>query len=341
MFSLSKCGIAFPTLSRAILSARNKSSIIESLASSRSLIRVSGTEVAPFLQGLITNDINHVSQKSAAAAMYTMFLNKPGRILYESIIYKLPADENALYIECDRTVSAELRKHLLLFRVRKKIDVDIADDSFRIWTVFPSRDFDQMKKSAEKPDTPNVQDIIRFQDPRCAALGTRIFASADITRNRIRSAWPENEIAESTDEYDYAQHRYNLGIGEGVHEVPAGKCFPFEANCDFLHGISFHKGCYLGQEFTARTYHTGVIRKRLMPIEFNSAAPQTTEFKFDSAIVDADGNSVGKLRGRRNRFAIGLLRVDQALGAKVLRIDGAEASTRRPFWWPTIASETK
>ncbi|CAH1400617.1 unnamed protein product [Nezara viridula] len=70
----------------------------------------------------------------------------------------------------------------------------------------------------------------------------------------------------------YTLCRYKLGIGEGINELLFGQSFPLEMNCDYLNGVSFNKGCYIGQELTARTFHTGVIRKRLMPLLFESEA---------------------------------------------------------------------
>lgn len=96
-------------------------------------------------------------------------------------------------------------------------------------------------------------------DPRLNELGWRIF----VPREKSNSFSPK-DIAIST-ESSYTKLRYALGVAEGVKELPSAACFPLESNGDYLHGISFHKGCYLGQELTARTHHTGVVRKRIMP----------------------------------------------------------------------------
>ena len=72
----------------------------------------------------------------------------------------------------------------------------------------------------------------------------------------LQSATPE----------DYLSHRLQVGVAEGPGEVPKEACTPLEYNLDYLNGVSFTKGCYLGQELTARTHHTGVIRKRVVPI---------------------------------------------------------------------------
>ena len=68
---------------------------------------------------------------------------------------------------------------------------------------------------------------------------------------------------------EYKLLRYRLGVCEGSQEIPFDKVTPLEHNVEYMHGVSFHKGCYLGQELTARTHHTGVIRKRIMPLEFS------------------------------------------------------------------------
>ena len=74
-----------------------------------------------------------------------------------------------------------------------------------------------------------------------------------------------NEV-EGVSLQDYTSFRYRMGLSEGLDDHPFAACFPLESNGDYLHAISFFKGCYIGQELTARTYHTGVVRKRLMPV---------------------------------------------------------------------------
>lgn len=329
-------------LGRGYCSSRPVPVVLENLSSTRSLIRASGDEVQPFLQGLITNDINHVARPGKSVAMYTLFLNKPGRVLYDALIYNVPDEANTFYIECDRNAASELRKHLTMFRVRKKIELDVVGDELSVWAAFPLEESVQAKKVGleERSDSCRKETLLQFVDPRCAALGTRIIASSTLTDIEIKSIWPDSSVVESS-KLDYAEHRYKLGIGEGLVEIPTGKSFPFEANCDFLHGISFHKGCYLGQEFTARTYHTGVIRKRLMPLRLGSNSTVVSDLPIDSPIAGGDGQSVGKLRGVRNQYAIGILRVEQALKSEVLKIGGTEATTCRPSWWPIVSGENK
>lgn len=335
-----------PLLGRRYFASENAPShqiLFENLSSKRSLLRMRGNEMFQFLQGLITNDISHVKDASGDAdcAMFTMFLNKPGRVLYDAIIYKRRSDDQSCLIECDQAIVNDLRRHLMLYRVRKKIDIDIINDELSVWTAFIDN-----RKSANKSQQiieipkPIVDSgghkMIACPDPRFSHIGTRFIVPLDFQIQQFQQNFAQNKVkcSLSNDEYNYTEHRYVHGIGEGSTEIQPLKMFPFEANCDYLHGISFHKGCYLGQEFTARTYHTGVIRKRLMPIVLNEKL--NGDVQYDAAITNETGQLIGKLKGIRNRHAIGSLKVDQALSSKYLKIGEHIAITKRPSWWPRI-----
>ena len=101
-------------------------------------------------------------------------------------------------------------------------------------------------------------DIKGFGDPRLEELGWRVLLGPEA---EVETKYNIDIVEES----EYKAFLYSLGVGEGAVDFPTGNSFPLESNGDYLHGISFQKGCYIGQELTARTHHTGVIRKRLMP----------------------------------------------------------------------------
>lgn len=101
--------------------------------------------------------------------------------------------------------------------------------------------------------------------------------------------------------YNYKIHRYVFGVCEGVEEIQPSSRFPFELNCDYLNGISFNKGCYLGQEFTARTYHTGTIRKRIMPVIIHPSS-DVQSIKIDNPILNEKNQIIGKIMGIEGNF---------------------------------------
>lgn len=325
------------TTSASLATSSKSALLLENLSDRRSLIRIHGNEADTFLQGLITNDVNHLSKPDANGGIFALFLNKGGRILYDAIVYKQKSEEKTFLIECDKNVTENLIKHLRLFRVRKKIDIDSVAENLAIWTLFTQSN-ESIKLNATDEQNLERNNIFYLTDPRLKLLGSRLIVPQTTKENDLVSLLPRETIQLSSLEYNYKEHRYQLGVGEGVDELKLEKSFPFEANCDYLHGISFHKGCYLGQELTARTYHTGVIRKRLMPIKLSTNSPlSNVDSSVDVSINNEDGQAVGKLRGIGCNWALGLLRIEMALKSSKLLIKEAEGTTCRPAWWPVEA----
>ena len=123
-------------------------------------------------------------------------------------------------------------------------------------------------------------------------------------------------------------------MAEGPDDIPQGKCTPLEHNLDYMHGVSFHKGCYLGQELTARTHHTGVIRKRILPLKVEG---ELTENDNDEvlAVINQSGKSVGKIRRVHGGVGIGLMRLKESFSAEKLTVNGTLVTIEKPTWWPS------
>lgn len=327
-----KCPLHTRTLSKNV--SFETKTLFENLSHQRSLLRVSGNKVYEFLQGLSTNDVFHL-RKSSTDALFTMFLNKQGRVLYDALIYKIKNEESTVLIECDRAIQSQLKQHLTSFRIRKSISIDIADHELSVWACFQSKGDhnEDLKKSFCKFQNRKWDEqVLIYVDPRVSLLGLRIIAPSSFTIHNFQNI-KQNLHCVLTDKlYNYIKHRYIYGISEGIFEIPTLQTFPFEVNCDYLKGISFHKGCYLGQEFTARTYHTGVIRKRIMPITIH--CNNESKILCNSPVFNENGVLIGKIRGIQNEHAIGSLKVDQALCSKFLKVENYNASTHRPTWWP-------
>ena len=181
-----------------------------------------------------------------------MFLNTQGRVLFDTfIIKKTPSD---YLIECDQVVQDKLVKHLKMYKVRRKINI----------SVIQNQSLGALFDTENVLEDVNCDDIdFYYKDSRAKELGFRIVGSSNNFMNNLD---------------EYTEYRYKLGICEGSNEIPLGKCTPLEYNVEYMHGVSFQKGCYIGQELTARTHHTGVIRKRIMPIRFSSELKGNFEF---------------------------------------------------------------
>lgn len=303
---------------------------LEPLAT-RELIRVHGNEAMPFLQGLVTNDVSRLQDPNGPTSIYALFLNLGGRVLFDTIIYRTN-DPDTFLLECDREASSDFRRHLRTYRVRKRIDIDTVDDEYVPWVLFNEQNTNGIS-------TDKAEDLFITQDPRLDALGTRILAPTDLGLDKLtKNLWQHHEVVASspTPESNYKLLRYKQGIGEGVEELTPGKCFPLEANADYLNGVSFNKGCYVGQELTARVHHSGVIRKRYMPVRF------TAPVSANHIVQSVAGANLGRVLGHAYNRGVALLRIEPVLGGQQqLVIDGERCFADRPLWWPNDATTNK
>lgn len=299
---------------------------------SKKLLKVSGADASDFLQGLITNDMGHFDD--GAKCMYAMFLNNKGRVLYDSLIYKW--DDNSFLLECERSVFTSLLRHLSLYKLKRNICFDDASAGYDIWTLIspPNTSFPEITFDSKSH-------INLFPDPRLKELGCRLITLNSQNAATLTELFGKDIILKDEDVYRYA--RYKLGVGEGPDELPPGACFPLEVNCDYLHGVSFHKGCYIGQELTARVHHTGVVRKRLMPLRFIELISVLENLDKEEAIVPARKSSgkIGVLRGFVHDFGIGLLRIKDAIEAGTVKMNNYTAEVIKPSWWPVQAPKEK
>ncbi|XP_030370103.1 putative transferase CAF17, mitochondrial [Scaptodrosophila lebanonensis] len=325
-FCMRSFGILPPAATaKAMVSRPSKNAFTLEPLENRELIRVHGGEVIPFLQGLVTNDVARLQASDGPSSIYALFLNRGGRVLYDTIIYRTN-DPNTYLLECDREASSELRRHLRTFRVRKRIEIDSVDDEYVPWVIFNEGKGNSLNDASVAPE------LFITPDPRLPTLGIRVLAPTHMGWGRlVKSFWRNNELGVSTatPESNYKLLRYKQGVGEGINELPPGKCLPLEANADFLSGVSFNKGCYMGQELTARVHHSGVIRKRYMPIRL------TGPVKKSMIVKSLAGANLGHLFGHTNDRALALLRIEQVLnGQQELIVDGERCYAEKPCWWP-------
>lgn len=127
------------------------------------------------------------------------------------------------------------------------------------------------------------------------------------------------------------------GVPEGVHDLPPGVALPLESNLVFMNGVSFTKGCYVGQELTARTHHTGVIRKRLFPVQLLGLLPEGG-ITPGTTVLTESGQAVGKYRAGQGDVGLALLHSEKIKGPLHIRTteSGWVALTASvPDWWPT------
>ncbi|XP_051871423.1 putative transferase CAF17 homolog, mitochondrial isoform X2 [Pristis pectinata] len=235
-------------------------------------------------------------------------------------------EEPTMLIECDATLLDDIQKHLKIYKIRRKVDISLCPDLF-VWAVLPS---EQSIDASSDLEASGKKVLVCTRDPRTDAMGWRLVLS------KIDS--PLDVIPESRlgDIQDYHRHRYKIGIAEGVKDLPSGEAIPLESNLVYMNGISFTKGCYIGQELTARTHYTGVIRKRLMPIQLdNSLPPGNVPEK--AQIITESGKLAGRFRNYEGDVGLALIRLAYANEPlHVLTTGDVRVWLRAsmPNWWP-------
>ncbi|KAM4688628.1 putative transferase CAF17, mitochondrial [Discoglossus pictus] len=296
------------------------------LAENRGLLRFRGPDTNVFLQGLMTNDIEQLRE----GALYSHLLNVQGRTLYDVILYRLSKEQNDqadILLECDMSALEPIQKHLKVYNFRRKVDVTLCPE-LSVWAVIPAL------KPQNPPDNPLPAPVVLCNpDPRVAMMGWRLVAE---TGGNPVDLLPESSMGNFK---DYSKLRYEQGVPEGVNDLPPGVALPLESNLAYMNGISFSKGCYIGQELTARTHHTGVIRKRLVPVQLSLPLPDDAK---EVEILTKSGKSAGKYRSGGGNIGLALLRlahINEELHIKISDKETISVKASQPEWWPK-ASDT-
>ncbi|XP_045706507.1 putative transferase CAF17, mitochondrial isoform X2 [Phyllostomus hastatus] len=172
---------------------------------------------------------------------------------------------------------------------------------------------------------------ILTRDPRTVRMGWRL-----LTQDEGPALLPRARLG---DVWDYHRHRYQQGVPEGVHDLPPGVALPLESNLAFMNGVSFTKGCYIGQELTARTHHMGIIRKRLFPVQLVGPLPSGV-ITPGTVVLTESGQAAGKYRAGQGDVGLALLHLDKVKGLLHVRTAGGgqvALTASAPDWWPTAA----
>ena len=212
----------------------------------RSIITVSGKDRKLFLQRLLTNDVTKVSKNNS---IYCCLLNPQGRFLYDFFIYE---DNDELLLDCNQEQSTEIINKLSLYKLNSNVFLAKREDLVILSILTNS-----------KKNISNIANLI-YPDPRNIKMGFRVIVKTSELNNISLhdSLLKENVI----NYYDYC--RIYLGIIDDS-DLIFNKSFILEYNFNKLNAVDYNKGCYIGQEVTARTYYKGVIRKKICLVKFN------------------------------------------------------------------------
>lgn len=253
-----------------------------------------GPDAERFLHDLLpANILERPCGSPGAGPIYTAFLSAQGRILHDVFVYAPPKDTpepGDWYIEVDAESTGSLLKHLKKHKLRSKFALAaVPPDQLAVYYVWPSPSLSTPNPpaaaAASSSSSPAPSERrIGGPDPR-PGLGSRFLfppssAPGALGLNSPSSAWVESTVR------DYTVHRMLNGIAEGSPEIVSGGALPQESNIDFFtDGIDFHKGCYLGQELTIRTHHTGVVRKRILPCQLYANSDDASDSASSPSLI--------------------------------------------------------
>jgi folate-binding protein YgfZ len=234
---------------------------------------------------------NDVDKLALGQPLYAALLTPQGKILFDFLL----ADDGAgnILIDCWTPARDNLVRRLSLYRLRAKVEITPRDDL----AVFASWSGDELSG-------------IAFEDPRLPALGVRSIAATGEGLN------------------GYLLHRLALGIPEGP-DFGSDKVFALDGGLDELHGVAFDKGCYVGQELTARMKHRGTARKRMLLVESADKSALTA-----GSDLRANGHSIGELVSVYGNRGFALVRLDrlEEVGAAPIDAAGVIVRVTKPHW---------
>ncbi|MGH7097257.1 MAG: YgfZ/GcvT domain-containing protein [Stellaceae bacterium] len=280
----------------------------------RGVLAVAGLERRSFLQGLISNDSERLGP---AEVRYAALLTAQGRYLHD---FLLAEASETLWLDCEKARLADLKRRLSLYRLRAKVALDERAD-LAVAAVFGEGACAALGLPADPGAAAPFADGLALSDPRLLALGARVL----LPREALAAALAARGIAEA-DFAAYDRLRLAEGVPDGSRDLIPEKSLLLESGFDELNGIDWQKGCYIGQELTARTKYRGLVKRRLFPVRIDGPTPQP------GTPVLAEGREVGEMRSAREGLGLALLRLDAAAANTPLAAGAATLIPSRPDW---------
>ncbi|MDE1905649.1 MAG: folate-binding protein YgfZ [Rhodospirillales bacterium] len=255
----------------------------------RGVLELTGEDRVAFLNGLVSND---VARAVPGNAVWAAMLTPQGKYLVDFFIL---SDGERLLLDAPLAEIPALMQKLRRYKLRSAVEIKDASDRLKVFSTW----------DGVPPPVP-----LTAADPRLPQAGYRCLSEDDLPCNATAA--------------DYAAHRIALGLPDGAPDLEADKTLLLEAGFDELGGVDWEKGCYMGQELTARTKYRGLIKRRLLPVRLEKPGLAA------GTPVMAEGVEIGTLRSSAGGMAMASLRLD-ALD-KPLMADGAAVHPCPPGW---------
>lgn len=276
----------------------------------RATIAVAGADAKSFLQGLVTNDLDHVAPDRA---IYAALLTPQGRYLFDFFIFEIAG---VLHLDCEAARRDELIKRLTTYKLRAKVTLAPAEQE--IFAAFGDGATAAFGLPTEPGQARAFAGGIAYVDPRNAKAGVRIVAPDDSAVAELKS------IGIGRAEHaSYDSMRVKLGLPESGRDMVAEKALLLEFGFEALNGVNFEKGCYVGQEVTTRMKRRDLVKKQLMPVTIMGTPPEP-----GTKILRGDVEA-GEMRSSKDGVGLAMLRLDLIEDADGLTAGAARIVPRR------------
>lgn len=281
----------------------------------RALIRIDGADARAFLQGIVSNDVNKVSP---ARAIYAALLTPQGKYLHDFFIAELGG---ALVLDCEAARRDDLLRRLSRFKLRSKVSLAPGPEGHAVALIYGGGALSAFGLPSERGAAKPFAGGVAFADPRLVEIGARGVLPTPGARGELAAAGIAPGVPAA-----YEALRLELGLPDGSRDLEIEKSILLESGFDELAGVDWDKGCYMGQELTARTHYRALIKKRLVPVRISGPTPEP------GTPIVAAGTEVGVMRSAGDGAGLALLKIEAIAGAAELAAGAARIEPRKPFW---------
>ena len=260
----------------------------------RGVIALQGADSVAFLQGLISQDLNQIT---ADRAGYGALLTPQGKFLFDFMILRAG---DALLLDVERARLEDLLRRLTMYRLRSKVELADASARYAIAAVVGDEVAARLGLEQRPGACRPLGEGFALVDPRLTRLGVRVLlppAALGPTLEGLGFA----ALAPAA----YERLRITAGVPDGSRDLVTERSTLLESGFEELNGVDFAKGCFVGQELTARMKYRGLVRKRLLPVMLEGPRPDP------GAVISHDGREIGEMRSSVEGHGLALLRLDR------------------------------
>lgn len=278
----------------------------------RALLKVEGVDARDFLQGLVSQDMNHVSD---VQAVYSAFLSPQGKFLLDFFCFEM---DGALILDCEEELAPKFLKRLKMYKLRSKVELSDISADYQVYATLQSAIAFGLK-DADRGVCKTLESGVVYTDPRLRNMGCRAVLKTD--DNTLEAL---GLTEGSFDEYEH--QRLTLGLADGSRDMTVDKALLLENGFEELDGVSFSKGCFMGQELTARTKYRGLVKKRLLPVHISGDAPPP-----GSILMQGD-KEIGEMKSSFKDMGLALIRLNRFEDGDILHYGNAKLTPSIPDW---------